>query len=126
MLKKKADEKTVDATVAEDGKEDDVLTAQDEGGGGVDTTPDAPDLEDDKTDAVPDPEKGLKPKKKKPTKDEEIMAYGIDIRTVGPEMVIVNRAAIVFLAKQLMTPPDLEDFKTLYPSLFKTLYPSLF
>ena len=126
MSKKKADEKTVDATVAEDGKEDEMMTTQNEGEGGVDTTPDAPDLEDDETGAAPDPEKGPGSKKKKATKDEEIMAYGIDIRTVGPEMVIVNRAAIVFLAKQLMTPPDLEDFKTLYPSLFKTLYPSLF
>jgi len=102
MSKKKADEKTVDATVAEDGKEEDVLTTQNESEGEINTTPDAPEPSD--------PEKGPESMKKKTTKDKEI-------RVVGRE-VMVNRAAIIFLAKQLMPPSDLEDFKTLYPSLF--------
>lgn len=111
MSKKKVDEKTVDATVAEDGKEEDVLTTQNEDEGGINTTPDAPEPSD--------PEKGPESKKKKATEDERIMAIGKDVPNVsGPSVVMINRAAIIFLAKQLMTPSDLEDFKTLYPSLF--------
>jgi hypothetical protein len=67
---------------------------------------------------------------KEPTKDEEINAVGMDVPTVERpkaelklkartiKMPPVERAAIIFLAKTLLTSTDLEDFKTLYPSLF--------
>ncbi len=101
MSKKKADEKTVDAEIAADAKEeDDVLTT-----------------ENDENSEPVEPEE--EPKKKKATKDAVIMAVGKGVPNVsGPAVIMVNRAAIVFIAKQLMTPPDLEDFKNLYPSLF--------
>jgi len=66
-----------------------------------------------------------------PTKDDEINAVGADVPTMerpkarkiknAPELVhreCIDRAAIIFLAKTLLTSTDLEDFKTLYPSLF--------
>lgn len=73
---------------------------------------------------------------KEPDADEEINAVGADVPTVErpearskPKAKIklaqglelregIDRAAIIFLAKTLLTSTDLEDFKTLYPSLF--------
>lgn len=50
---------------------------------------------------------------------DKVMAAGKGIPTVaGPSVIMVNRAAIVYLAKQLLASPDLEDFKTAFPSLF--------
>jgi hypothetical protein len=110
MSKKKTDEKTVDATVAEDSKEEDVLTTE--------NAENEEPVEEPQEDVPTEPEE-KKASEKKKTQDEEVLAVGKDVPNVaGPSVVMVNRAAIVFLAKQLMTPPDLEDFKTLYPSLF--------
>jgi hypothetical protein len=67
-----------------------------------------------------------KEREEPPTKDEEINTTGADVPTMARpkskakvvSASVVDRAAIIFLAKTLLTPPDLEDFKTLYPSLF--------
>ena len=116
MLKKK----TVDATVAEDGKEDEMMTTENAEN---DQNSESVEGPQEDTPIEPGVEPEEKPKKtsksKKPTKDEEVMAVGKDVPSMSaPSVVMVNRAAIIFLAKQLMTPSDLEDFKTLYPSLF--------
>lgn len=75
-------------------------------------------------------------KEPKPTVDEQINAVGADVPTVKRPKAgskskakiedvqglvyreCIDRAAILFLARTLLTPTDLEDFKTLYPSLF--------
>lgn len=90
MSKNRNEEKAVDAVVAED---------------------DAGNEEDQA------PEMTEKESKRK-TKDK-VMKVGEDVPTVaGPSVVMVNRAAIVYLAKHLLAPPDLEDFRTAFPSLF--------
>ena len=50
---------------------------------------------------------------------DKVMEAGKGVPTLaGPSVIMVNRAAIIYLAKHLLAPPDLEDFKTAFPSLF--------
>jgi len=50
---------------------------------------------------------------------DKVMEAGKGIPTLaGPSVIMVNRAAIIYLAKHLLAPPDLEDFKVAFPSLF--------
>jgi len=87
--------------VAEDGGEDEMLTTQD-------------DLDRGKELKNPEPES-----KPEETPLDPVMMVGKDTPTIaGPSVVMINRAAIVYLAKHLMAPPDLEDFKIAFPSLF--------
>lgn len=59
--------------------------------------------------------------KKEESQDAKINKVGAEAKTIAKPKPSVNveRAAILYLAKQVLTPADLEDFKTLYPSLFE-------
>lgn len=60
---------------------------------------------------VPSPE--TSPKKSKGAKEEKR-------EEMNPmKVLMVTRAAVLFLARTVMTPPDLADFQKLYPSLFE-------
>jgi len=92
MSKNRDEEKNVDAVVAEDDAK---------GEGKEDQIREAPE------------------KESKRGEKDKVMEAGKGIPTVaGPSVVMVNRAAIIYLAKHLLAPPDLEDFKTAFPSLF--------
>jgi hypothetical protein len=120
------DKDKIDAAIAVETQEDDVaLTTknQDETPEG-DQNPKADVTDGAPVDAVPE--------KEEKTMDEKINDVGSDVPTVPkpktkPKIKDVegfvfregtDRAAILFLAKTLLTPTDLDDFKTLYPSLF--------
>lgn len=61
-----------------------------------------------------------RPKTEAQPKDVEVNQGGVEAPTVErPGTPNIERAAVVFLARQLLTPSDLEDFKGLYPSLFE-------
>jgi len=74
------------------------------------------------------PKKPKKSKSKKKSKDDNINEFGTDIPVIhtdrknlqnaGPSYVVINRAAILWLAGR-MTPADFDDFKVAFPSLFK-------
>lgn len=124
-------DKDVDAIIKEDAE---VLTAQDEG--------DVPnDIPEGEIQEISDQDIGdISEIIEDRTKDEEINAIGSDVPTVerpdpGKDEVPLDtdpvyyelerlgkqndrlRGAIVYLVKSLMTPADLEDFKTLFPGL---------
>ncbi len=88
--------------------------AEDEGEDTMLTTQDDPDQ--GKALRKPDPESESKPEE---TPNDPVMEVGRDIPTLpGPGTLVINRAAIVYLAKHMLAPPDLEDFKTAFPSMF--------
>lgn len=103
MSKNRDEEKAVDAVVAEEGKEDQIRETGKEDG-----------AENEEDQAPEMTEKESKRKKK-----DKVMEAGKGIPTLaGPSVIMVNRAAIIYLAKHLLAPPDLEDFKVAFPSLF--------
>lgn len=93
MSKNRDEEKNVDAVVAEDDAEN----------------------EEGKEDQAQE----MTEKESKQKKKDKVMEAGKGIPTLaGPSVIMVNRAAIIYLAKHLLAPPDLEDFKVAFPSLF--------
>ena len=93
MSKNRDEEKNVDAVVAEDDAEN----------------------EEGKEDQAQE----MTEKESKRKKKDKVMEAGKGIPTLaGPSVIMVNRAAIIYLAKHLLAPPDLEDFKVAFPSLF--------
>lgn len=93
MSKNRDEEKNVDAVVAENDAEN----------------------EEGKEDQAQE----MTEKESKRKKKDKVMEVGKGIPTLaGPSVIMVNRAAIIYLAKHLLAPPDLEDFKVAFPSLF--------
>ena len=97
MSKNRDEEKKVDAAIVE-GTEDQIREMSE--GKDMMTTENAPE-------------------ESKRKKKDKVMEAGKGIPTLaGPSVIMVNRAAIIYLAKHLLAPPDLEDFKVAFPSLF--------
>jgi len=107
----------------------------------IDMSPDETDVGDEDGDIDETPEEGVSDEPEPQIKDEEINEVGTDAPTVPSPakeskskqrkqaaeiafeaerraVFAVERSAIVYLAKYLMAPPDLEDFKRAFPSLF--------
>ena len=101
MAKNREEEKEVDAEI---GKAENAEEVTEEEAAEVLTTQDTPEPEE---------------KKDKKSRKDKVMEVGRNVPTVaGPSVVMVNRAAIIYLAKHLLVAPDLADFKTAFPSLF--------
>lgn len=100
-----AKEKKVDAEV--EGKEEEEVTLEE------------PVIGEEEAVLTTENDPAPEPEKKKEKKKDKVMDAGKNVKTVNSAgVVFVNRAAIVYLAKHILAPPDLEDFKTAFPTLF--------